>query len=113
MELIRSEPLSDYSLVDFCDEFKLFEAGETERQRKIADLLLGFFKNDEEKVRAWYKTENPMLGGTAPIDMIRQGRSEKLLKFIKTSILENIRTSEDAPAEFVDLMNDNIKDLLA
>jgi hypothetical protein len=104
--------VSDLSLVDFCEEFKLFEAGEPERQAKIADLVRGFFK-DEEKTRLWFHTENPLLGGSVPIDMIRQGRSEKLLKFIQGSLAENIRTSEDAPGEFVDLMNDNIKDLLA
>jgi uncharacterized protein (DUF2384 family) len=80
--------LSDLSLVDFCDEFKLFEPGEPERQAKIADLVRGFFK-DEEKTKLWFHTENPMLGGIKPIDMIRQGRSEKLLKFVQAMLKEN------------------------
>jgi len=82
--------LSDYSFVEFCDEFKLFEPGESERQRKIADLVMGFFK-DEEKTRLWFHTENPMLGGIRPIDLIKLGRSEKLLKFVQTAIKENKR----------------------
>jgi uncharacterized protein (DUF2384 family) len=53
-------------------------------------LVTDFFK-DWEKSKAWFKHENPLLGNMRPVDMIKQGRSEKLLKFIKTSLEENKR----------------------
>lgn len=80
--------MSDYSLMDMADEFHLFDKGEIDRQTQIADFLLGFFK-DQEKVYLWFNTKNPLLGGIKPLDMIRQGRSEKLLKFIQAMLREN------------------------
>lgn len=51
-------------------------------------LVQGFFK-DHKKTSDWYEASNPMLGGTKPIDMIKQGCSEKLLKFVQEMLKEN------------------------
>lgn len=48
---------------------------------EVSRRLHEFFQ-DEEKVTVWLNTENPLLGDMAPIEMIFQGRTEKLLKFI-------------------------------
>jgi len=58
-----------------------------------AELLLPFFKGSQSKVDQWMRTENPLLGGLSPVTMIRTGRHEKLLQFIKTSLDENVRES--------------------
>jgi len=55
----------------------------------VYNKVCGFFKDDERKTWLWFNTENPLLGGVSPWDMICRGRGEKLLKFVTTSIDEN------------------------
>lgn len=49
-------------------------------------LIKKYFRGDEEKTLLWFKTKNPSLGGKAPLDMIRDGRSKKLIDFIQSSL---------------------------
>ena len=55
----------------------------------LFNLVAQFFKGDAVKTALWFKTVNPMLGDISPRDMIRFGRSQKLLKFILNAISEN------------------------
>lgn len=57
---------------------------------RAIELVDGFFK-DPEKTRIWFQTENILLGGCSPKDMIVLGRFQKLLSFIETSLDENKR----------------------
>jgi len=41
-----------------------------------------YFSSDPIKTALWFKTPNPMLGDITPRDMIRLGRSGKLIRFI-------------------------------
>lgn len=45
------------------------------------DMVLAHFK-DDEKVDLWLEARNPLLGEQTPLEMIRDGRGEKLLTFI-------------------------------
>lgn len=56
---------------------------------KIAHLIGNFFRDEPHKVSIWMKTVNPLLGDITPIDMINNGRVQKLLKFVETQIAEN------------------------
>lgn len=50
------------------------------------DIILevgDFFKGDTHKTYLWLTTENLNIGGYRPTDMMKLGRSEKLLKWIK------------------------------
>jgi hypothetical protein len=58
---------------------------------KVKELVVEFFNGDDKKVDAWFATENALLGGWSPQEMIYLGRQEKLLKFIQTSLDENKR----------------------
>ncbi len=75
------------------DRFKdIVDNPDTEYFRKTWDaayLLVSAFFNDKKKTEAWFNTDNPMLGNISPRDMIRVGRGDKLLHFIKTSLDEN------------------------
>jgi len=51
----------------------------------IYRLILTYYNRDKEKARLWLKTENPNLGKVSPNFMIKCGREDKLLKFIKAS----------------------------
>jgi len=53
------------------------------------DLINGFFHGNENKTLLWFNTINPCLGHVKPIEMIRNGRLDKLLQFIKCSLMEN------------------------
>ena len=53
----------------------------------IDERVFAFFK-DERKTRAWLRTPNPMLGGVSPRDMVRMGRYDRLLRFVKQAIEE-------------------------
>lgn len=55
----------------------------------LLNLVAQFFEGDASKTALWFKTSNPMLGNITPRDMIRFGRSQKLLKFILNALSEN------------------------
>ncbi len=44
------------------------------------------FDGDEIKTWKWFKTPNPGLGMVSPLDMIRNGRKEKLMQWIDNSL---------------------------
>ncbi len=48
-----------------------------------------FFFQDKEKLALWFETDNVLLGGVSPNDIITVGRVEKLEKFINSSLDEN------------------------
>ena len=49
----------------------------------LFNLVAEHFNADREKASLWFRSPNPLLGGTiTPRDMIRLGRSRKLYKFI-------------------------------
>lgn len=51
-------------------------------------MLTKYFKN-ESRAALWLDTKNPTLGNQRPIEMIKNGRSKKLLDFIRIAINEN------------------------
>lgn len=51
-------------------------------------LVQEFFK-DYDKTKAWLHLDNPHLGCVSPVSLMLRGRSEKLLKWVKTSLAEN------------------------
>ena len=52
-------------------------------------LVLEHFKNDEKKTKIWMSTINPLLGEVSPIEMIMNGRGERLENWIKNQLKEN------------------------
>jgi hypothetical protein len=59
--------------------------------QKCYDLVKEFFKGDPKKTIAWFHEFNPGLGYLRPIEMINNRRSDKLLKFIQSSLDDNVR----------------------
>jgi len=55
----------------------------------IRGLVAQFFAGDVAKTALWFKTKNPLLGNISPLDMIRNGRSEKLRRFVTSALEEN------------------------
>jgi hypothetical protein len=47
-----------------------------------------YFDDDLFKTHLWFSTDNPMLGGTSPNQMILDGRGKKLIKFINQQLDE-------------------------
>ena len=47
------------------------------------------FFQDSHKTQIWMREPNPLLGGVSPATMIAQGRADKLMQFIETSLREN------------------------
>ena len=56
----------------------------------VLNLVNQFF-DDVEKTILWFNMPNTLLGSMSPKDMIRVGRFKKLLKFIQSSLDENVR----------------------
>lgn len=48
----------------------------------VCSLVAEYFEGDPKKTAMWFKTANPMLGDITPQNMVRLGRSNKLIKFI-------------------------------
>ena len=55
----------------------------------ICSLVAEYFEGDAIKTATWFKTPNPMIGDITPRDMIRLGRSNKLIRFIMEARAEN------------------------
>jgi hypothetical protein len=53
---------------------------------QILEIIYIFFKGDRAKVDQWLRTRNAMLDNQPPIEMIRQGRPEKLLELVQHAI---------------------------
>lgn len=51
--------------------------------------VLKHFKHDADKTELWLNTNNPLLGNMKPIQMLQQGRYDKLNKFIDNCIEGN------------------------
>jgi hypothetical protein len=49
------------------------------------DKVKSFFNGDVDKTWDWFKTYNPRLC-CSPLDMIKMGRVEKLMKFIDSRL---------------------------
>lgn len=67
-------------------------AGVRESFREWANLLnlvAEFFKGDTKKTVLWFALPNPSLGNITPRDMIRFGRTKRLMKFIVNALAEN------------------------
>ncbi len=52
----------------------------------LVNLVAGFFDGDVKKTVLWFALPNPSLGNIAPRDMIRFGRSKRLMKFVVTAL---------------------------
>jgi len=65
---------------------RLLDYGDTQ---ECIRLVREFFKGRLDKENAWFEARNPLLGNVSPNDMIQVGRAERLLKFIRTQLLEN------------------------
>jgi hypothetical protein len=61
-------------------------AREFDTLRQRVQTLMGW---DVYKADRWMKTDNPNLGNTAPIDLIRRGRGHKVAAFIDAAKEEN------------------------
>jgi Protein of unknown function (DUF2384) len=59
--------------------------------RKCYELIHKFFNGDKQKIMDWFSAPNPALGFLIPLQMVKSGRSPKLLSFIKSSLDENKR----------------------
>ena len=57
-------------------------------------LVYEHFK-DSKKADAWFMTKNPHLGMSSPFDLIDNGRGDKVLRFIESSLSENKITDHD------------------
>jgi hypothetical protein len=65
-------------------------------QKEAASLVLEFFDGDKKKSALWWSLKNPLLGGISPKDMVRLGRSKRLLEWIKIQLAENKPAQEGA-----------------
>lgn len=55
----------------------------------IIEPVIEFFDGDLHKVEQWMNTENPMLGGVSPCEMLLNERGERLQKFIDEAMRQN------------------------
>ena len=56
------------------------------KSQEAFDLIKDYFKGNTKKSIDWFHEINPCLGGIRPIEMIRNGRSDKLLSFIRSRL---------------------------
>lgn len=48
--------------------------------------ILDFFDGNKDKALTWWITPNPGIGNISPFLMVKNGRGEKLIKFIRSSL---------------------------
>jgi hypothetical protein len=67
--------------------------------KKAFERVLEFFNGDGVKTKQWMHTKNPGLGEVTPIDMVRHGRGEEVMKFIDSSLSQNEREEDEKTKE--------------
>jgi uncharacterized protein (DUF2384 family) len=60
--------------------------GAESKLEQILEIIYIYFKGDRAKVDQWLRTPNAMLENKSPMEMIRQGRPEKLLELVQHAI---------------------------
>lgn len=65
----------------------------TYRETEAFKLVEQYFNylGKPQRAHKWFATPNPLLGDVSPITMIKLGREEKLLNFIKHALEGNQR----------------------
>jgi uncharacterized protein (DUF2384 family) len=61
------------------------------KQAEALELVLEFFMGDKKRTMAWFTTPNPLLGNVEPLDLIRMGQADTVLRFVKTQLGENAK----------------------
>lgn len=69
-----------------------------EQIANVCALVAEYLDGDPERTALWFRTPNPMLGDVSPRDMIRLGRSKRLLKFVLEALAANERGEKKARA---------------
>lgn len=59
------------------------------RAKLAFGLICDFFGGDVDKANYWFNTYNPRLG-LAPVSLMKQGNIEKLLKWVRIQLDNNI-----------------------
>jgi predicted nucleotidyltransferase len=54
----------------------------------VCGLVAQFFEGDRTKTALWFKTQNPLLGNLSPRDLIRQGRIDRLRRFVLAALAD-------------------------
>lgn len=57
--------------------------------RETQKLIAKFFMNNETKIKAWWITKNPLLGGRTPLELVEAGRIHKLSKVVRVALEGN------------------------
>ncbi|SRR5260221_245030 len=79
----------------WCEKDKFNEICESENDEYHADLFLiygllrTYFKGDEDRINLWMSTPNLLLGNQIPDNMLKVGKSKKLLCFVQSNLEEN------------------------
>jgi hypothetical protein len=63
------------------------------KKTTVEALVTDFFQGDQKKMKLWFASANPLLGGMSPQEMIAMGRGNKVFKFVKTQLEQNERPS--------------------
>lgn len=90
----NKEPLQiSRVLLNYLDQFKnLSQEILTDKEvMSLYNKILSEMNWSHPKTQTWFKTENPLLGGMSPDEMIKKGRIEKLKQFIEVALDENKR----------------------
>lgn len=69
---------------------ELFDNAEHEEQKVEAMAMIDrFFNGDSVRVDLWMRTGNVLLAGHSPLQMISEGRGNKLLRWMRSALAEN------------------------
>ena len=60
-------------------------------QERAMSLVMRFFEGDVTKTLAWWETPNPLLGGVAPLDLVKIGRGLAVLRFVREQLAQNAK----------------------
>lgn len=54
--------------------------------QQVLKEIIEFFNYDKDKALVWYMTKNPLLGDISPFEMVKIGKGQKLMKFIRSQL---------------------------
>ena len=74
------------SSVRWDDQVPAEVRGRFQEWANLLNLVAEFFEGDAQKTALWFALPNPSLGNIAPRDMIRFGRTRRLMKFVVNAL---------------------------
>ncbi len=59
--------------------------------KEAMDAIVESFEGNKDKAIAWWMNPNPFFKNRKPFDMVKEGDSQELMKFVRTRLCDTVK----------------------